>query len=162
LPRQAWIAQDAEGLQLFDPVAIHACRGSQLLDRHVQAGRRRGQVVLSAFARSRPPGSRLLVILMLEPLLDHFEWALLFTLHPLSVDVCAVEAPRIVDRKVPLLPPEFGMPARYGHVVQEDVTLRVPSGGRDVLVDQELRTRIGPTLNHKESLSQLKLALRDG
>ena len=55
---------------------------------------------------------------------------------------------------------EFGVPPRHRDVVQKDVALRMPPGRGEVLVDEKLRPGVGPTLDHQESLTPLKLALR--
>src|SRR5262249_33057825 len=51
--------------------------------------------------------------------------------------------------------------ARHGHVVQEHVALGAAPDGRGVLVQQEGRAGVRPTLDEKESLSALEFVVRE-
>src|SRR3954466_9125381 len=64
----------------------------------------------------------------------------------LTVHVRPVEAADVMHHEPPPLPPELRVPPGDGHVVEEDVAVRVPAGGGDVLVEQEAAARVRPAL----------------
>ena len=53
------------------------------------------------------------------------------------VDVGAVERPHVGDREGLALAVELRVPPRHGHVVEEDLAVRVPARAYDVLVEEE-------------------------
>src|SRR4051794_24657295 len=68
----------------------------------------------------------------------------------LAVDVGAVEAPDVVHREAAALAVELHVTAADGHVVEEDVAVGVPTGRRDVLVEQEAAARVGTALDDEQ------------
>src|SRR6202034_4396409 len=58
-------------------------------------------------------------------------------LDPLPVHVGAVQAADVTDCAAVAGPVELGVPPRYGHVVQEDVAVRMPADQREIAVEQE-------------------------
>src|SRR5207245_10922381 len=79
-------------------------------------------------------------------------------LDPLAIEVGAVQRADVVDGEGPLLPaPDLRVPPGHGDVVQEDVALRVPSGGHHVLVEEEPAACVRPATNdqHRRAVTQL-------
>src|SRR4051794_29042229 len=70
--------------------------------------------------------------------------------HRLAVDVRAVEAAHVVDREAATLTVELHVPPAHGDVVEEDVTVRVPTGRRDVLVEQKSAAGVGSALDYQQ------------
>src|SRR5699024_6728919 len=70
--------------------------------------------------------------------------------HRLAVDVGAVEAAHVDDLVAAVDLAELRMPAADGHVVEEDVAGRVPSGGGGLLIEQEARTGVRSTPHHQQ------------
>ena len=74
---------------------------------------------------------------------------------PLAVDVRAVEAADVGDREAPVgTAAELHVAARDGHVVQEDVALRVTAGRGQLAVQQEAAARVRPAAHHQERRAQ--------
>src|SRR5689334_4886886 len=70
-------------------------------------------------------------------------------LDPLPVHVRAVEAAHIADGEPGAVPVELGMTAGDGHVVEEDIAVRVAARGGQVAVEAEPAARVG-TAHHQE------------
>ena len=68
----------------------------------------------------------------------------------LAVEVGAVEAADVADDEAAALADELRVPAGHGHVVEEDVALRVAAGGRDVGVEQEAAAGVGAALDDEQ------------
>src|ERR1700684_803882 len=58
-------------------------------------------------------------------------------LDPLPVDMRAVEAAHVPDGEAVPVPVELGVPAGHGHVIEEDVALRMAAGRGQIAVEQE-------------------------
>ena len=71
-------------------------------------------------------------------------------LDPFAVDVGAVEAPDVADGERAAVAVELGVPAGDGHVVEEDVTVRVPAAGRHVVVEQEPGAGVRAAAHHQQ------------
>src|SRR5262249_35514566 len=69
---------------------------------------------------------------------------------PLPVDVGAVQAAHVMHAEGSGLPPELRVPAGDRHVVQEDVAVRVPAGGGDILVPPEPAAGVWDAPDHPE------------
>src|SRR5205823_397462 len=81
----------------------------------------------------------------------------------LAVDVDAVQAPDVADLKRTVATArELRVTARDRYVVQEDVRIRVATAGREILLQQERRSRVLATLDQKQSLSGFELIVREG
>src|SRR3954471_13767624 len=68
----------------------------------------------------------------------------------LTVDVGAVQAAHVVHGEATALAVELHVPPADGDVVQEDVAVGVPTGGGDLLVEQEAAAGVGAALDHQQ------------
>src|ERR1700730_12939155 len=64
-------------------------------------------------------------------------------LDPLAVHVGAVEAAHVADREPGAVPVELSVPPGDGHVIEEDVAVRVAASGGQVAVEPEPAARVG-------------------
>ena len=70
---------------------------------------------------------------------------------PVAVDVGAVEAADVARRRSRRsVAAELGVPARDGHVVEEDVAVGVAAGGHLVVVEQEPGAGVGAALHDQQ------------
>jgi hypothetical protein len=81
----------------------------------------------------------------------------LAVLHPLPVQVGAVQGADVVDGEAVGAAADLGVAARDGDVVEEDVALGVAPGGHRLLVEQEAAAGVGPAPDdqHGGVLAQL-------
>jgi hypothetical protein len=73
----------------------------------------------------------------------------LAVLHPLPVQVGAVQGADVVDGEAAGATADLGVAARDGDVVEEDVALGVASGGHRLLVEQEAAAGVRPAADHQ-------------
>src|SRR5207247_3005702 len=78
-------------------------------------------------------------------------------LDPLAIEVRAVQAAQVANEELPVATPHLGVTTRHRDVVEEDVALGMPARGGHVLVDEERRARVRPTLHYQEGLTRLEL-----
>jgi uncharacterized membrane protein len=77
----------------------------------------------------------------------------------LTVDIGAGEAADVDNPEFGVDAPELGVLVADGDVVGEDIAIRVTSGRRDGVVEQEPRPGVGPALHHQQRRA-LRRALR--
>ena len=70
--------------------------------------------------------------------------------HGFTVDVRAVEAADVDNLEFAAYPPELGVPAADGDVIEEDIAIRVTTGRRGVLVEQEPRAGVRAALHYQQ------------
>jgi hypothetical protein len=70
--------------------------------------------------------------------------------HGFTVDIGAGEAADVDNPEFGVDAPELGVLAADGDVVEEDIAIRVTSGRRDGLVEQEPRPGVGAALHHQQ------------
>src|SRR5208282_5810935 len=81
-------------------------------------------------------------------------------LDPLPVHVGAVEAAHVADREPGAVPVELGMPSGDGHVVEEDVAVRMTPGGGQVAVEPEPAARVGTAHDQEQGTARRQRAER--
>jgi hypothetical protein len=70
--------------------------------------------------------------------------------HGFTVDVSAVEAADVDNLEFAAYAPELGVPAADGDVIEEDIAIRVTTGRRGGLVEQEPRPGVRAALHHRQ------------
>jgi hypothetical protein len=70
--------------------------------------------------------------------------------HGFTVDVRAVEAADVDNLEFAAYAPELGVPAADGDVIEEDLAIRVTTGRRGGLVEQEPRPGVRAALHHQQ------------
>src|SRR5437763_7030897 len=83
-------------------------------------------------------------------------------LDPLPVHVRAVEAAHIADSEPGAVPVELGVPAGDGHVVEEDIAVRVTARGGQVAVEAEPAARVGTSHDQEQRAARWQRAERRG
>src|ERR1019366_6744064 len=71
-------------------------------------------------------------------------------LDAVAVHVRAIEAADVADGEQAALPVELGMPPRHGHVVEENVAVRVASDQRQITVQQKPAARVGSAADDEQ------------
>ena len=83
-------------------------------------------------------------------------------LDPLPVHVRAVEAAHIADGEPGAVPVELGVPPGDGHVVEEDVAVRVAARGGQLAVEPEPAARVGTAHDQEQRAARRQRAERRG
>src|SRR5882762_8352953 len=81
-------------------------------------------------------------------------------LDPLPVHVGAVEAAHVAHGEPGTLPVELGVPPGHGHVVEEDVAVRVTARGGQLAVEPEPAARVGPAHDQQQGAAGRQRAER--
>src|SRR5579862_4342675 len=153
-PLASGAPQDA-ALQTWPPAAAGPCRfGPQSRRRRAPSARSR-VVLRTPAARVRRGGSRVKVLAGQEQQpeladLDLVAPGQFRLLDALPVDVGAIEAAHVADGELGAPPVELRVPPGDRHVVEEDVTVRVPARGGQVAVEPEPAAGVGPAHDQEQ------------
>src|SRR5579862_23993 len=153
-PLASGAPQDA-ALQTWPPAAAGPCRfGPQSRRRRAPSARSR-VVLRTPAARVRRGGSRVKVLAGQEQQpeladLDLVAPGQFRLLDALPVDVGAIEAAHVADGELGAPAVELRVPPGDRHVVEEDVTVRVPARGGQVAVEPEPAPGVGPAHDQEQ------------